>query len=202
MKSSKGSAFERQICKELSLWWTQKERSPREDCFWRTAGSGARAKVRGRRGQSTYGQSGDICATDPSASVFTDLLTIEIKRGYSKSTFADLLDRPDNAARQFYEQCFEQVIESAEQANSFGWMLITKRDKRLPLVCMPKWVYKALGLFHHHHNNKVVKLEVPIRIGEKDQLNVVYIMTFGEWLNSVTPDIIRKAYDEFGFEEK
>ena len=43
-KAYKGSEFEREMCKCLSLWWTD---SKRDDVFWRSAQSGGRAP-RGR----------------------------------------------------------------------------------------------------------------------------------------------------------
>jgi len=42
---AKGSSFEREICTILSKWWTNNER---DDVFWRTAGSGARATTRSK----------------------------------------------------------------------------------------------------------------------------------------------------------
>ncbi len=58
----KGSNFEREICKLLSLWWTNDKR---DDIFWRTSGSGARATTRSKTKQKTFGQYGDVQATDP-----------------------------------------------------------------------------------------------------------------------------------------
>lgn len=48
----KGSVFEREICKALGRWWTDGER---DDIFWRTAGSGARATCRLERGKVLRG---------------------------------------------------------------------------------------------------------------------------------------------------
>ena len=59
---AKGSQFERTVCKDLSLWWTK---GKRDDVFWRTSGSGARAKTRSKTGEKTFGQYGDVQATDP-----------------------------------------------------------------------------------------------------------------------------------------
>src|SRR5882762_8826232 len=64
----KGSAFERKICKRLSLWVTNGER---EDCFWRSAMSGGRATVQHRKGVGNR-QPGDICSVAVEGHVFTD----------------------------------------------------------------------------------------------------------------------------------
>lgn len=137
----KGSAYEREICTLLSRWWTG---GKRDDVFWRSSGSGARAKVRGRRGRRTAGQHGDICATDPIGDTLVDLLTIEIKRGYSSSTFQDLVDRRDDSGWQCWEQWIEQAVESHELAGSFSWLLIARRDRRRAISMFPWHLWTSL----------------------------------------------------------
>lgn len=137
MSSKKGSAFERELCKQISLWWTKDLEEPRSDCFWRTAGSGGRATVRSKKNQKTAGHYGDICATDTVGIPFLKLVTLEVKRGYSRHTIADLLDKPDGAAKQMYEKWFEQAEKSAKDAGSYSWMIIVKRDRRETLVIYP-----------------------------------------------------------------
>jgi hypothetical protein len=134
-KAQKGSAFERQICKELSLWWTEGQR---DDVFWRTSGSGARATTRGKRGSSTYGQYGDIAATDPIGEPLLKFVTIELKRGYNKATPWDLLDAPEKAAKQTFEKFLCQAEDQRCAADTPGFWLITKRDQRQPIITMPK----------------------------------------------------------------
>ncbi len=139
--SAKGSDYERELCVRLSLWWT---RDKRDDIFWRSAASGARAKVRGRQGRDTAGQHGDIAATDAIGAPLTDLLTIEIKRGYSEYTIQDCLDRSDDNAQQEWETWFEQTMESYEDAGSFAWLMITRRDRRQAMAWFPKFLLKEL----------------------------------------------------------
>lgn len=139
--NKKGSAFEREICKQLSLWWTNDDR---DDIFWRTAGSGARAKVRSKKGKKTFGQAADIQATDPIGQPLIDLCCIELKKGYSKSTFADLIDAPDSAAEQMYSKFISQAKQDASNAGCPYWMLICKRDRREPVIIIPKSLYDDL----------------------------------------------------------
>ena len=142
-RASKGSTFERKICTLLSEWWSD---GARDDIFWRTAGSGARAKVRGRKKKSTAGQHGDICATDPIGQPLIDVFTMELKRGYNRHTIADLLDKPIGATKQEYEKWIEQAIESHTQARSFTWMLIVQRDRRDTLVFVPDYALDKLTI--------------------------------------------------------
>lgn len=71
----KGSEFERQICKKLSLWVTDGKRT---DVFWRTAMSGGRATVANAKGESVR-QLGDITAVAPEGHALSNPLVLECK---------------------------------------------------------------------------------------------------------------------------
>jgi hypothetical protein len=77
---AKGSAFERAICKRLSLWLSRGER---DDLFWRSAMSGGRATLRLRqdlaRIQINKAQAGDVTAINQQAYDFAEKLFIECK---------------------------------------------------------------------------------------------------------------------------
>lgn len=79
-KSKKGGGFERKMCKRLSLWYSHGER---DDIFWRTAGSGARATCRMKQGLMTADSAGDMCAIHESAKRLTAKSIWEFKRGYT-----------------------------------------------------------------------------------------------------------------------
>jgi hypothetical protein len=66
---AKGSSFERDICKRLSLWVSDGEE---QDCFWRSAMSGGRSTVANRRGVKLNRQAGDITSTSPEGHALTD----------------------------------------------------------------------------------------------------------------------------------
>lgn len=136
---SKGSSFERKLCKQLSLWWTHGER---DDIFWRTSGSGARAKSRGKQGAKTFGQYGDMQATDPIGQPLIDLFTFEFKIGYGKASFSDILDKGSKAAKQIWEKWVHQVQGDHFDGHSFAWALITKRDRREPIIFIPSYAYR------------------------------------------------------------
>lgn len=131
---AKGQQFERDVCVLLSRWWTGGEN---DSVFWRTANSGGRATVRGKKGKTTRGQYGDICATDPIGQPFIDLFNVEIKRGYSRHTFADILDCPSNGAMPKYLEWFVKAQKTSEEAGTYSWLLIAKRDRREPLIFVP-----------------------------------------------------------------
>lgn len=135
---AKGSKFERSVCTDLSHWWSCDER---DDLFWRTAGSGGRATVRGRRGKQTEGACGDIYSTHKSSRKLTRLITFELKRGYNRATLADVADASPQAKMQTFEDWFEQAELSANNGRTPFWALIHKRDRREAMIYFPHLLY-------------------------------------------------------------
>ena len=127
---AKGSQFERDFARKLSLWWTGDER---DDIFWRSTTSGARATTRAKVGKKTSGSYGDITAIDPVGLPFLKAFTPELKRGYNRETVQDLIDWDRGAWREW----IVKARKSAEQAGSKWWMLVVKRDRREPLMVVP-----------------------------------------------------------------
>jgi len=179
--SAKGSSFERHICKLLSLWWTENER---DDVFWRTSGSGARAKTRSKKNQTTFGQYGDVQAIDPIGQPLIDLCTIEIKTGYSKYSYADLLDRTPNHKIQMYEKFIEQAQTDCHNAEAFSWLLITKRNRRETLICFPVQIHKIL------YNMKCALL-VSSTIVNSINKHTFVVTTLRNFLTKVHPKYIK-----------
>lgn len=134
-RQQKGSSFERDICRQLSVWWTGDPDT--HDIFWRTSQSGGRATSRAKAGKRNKHHCGDIAAIDPSGARFTNLVTPELKRGYPKADPIALLDRPKNAAQQPFEAFLEQAITAAERGGTPFWMIIHKRDRREAMVYFP-----------------------------------------------------------------
>lgn len=133
----KGAAFERLLCTKLSLWWTQYDEEARDDVFWRTSQSGGRATTRAKKGKKTKGHCGDICATDPIGQPLIDAITIEAKRGYSKHTIHDIIDKPKKAAKQEWEKWIEQAKAAMVRAGSRSWMIVAARNRRKEIVVVP-----------------------------------------------------------------
>jgi len=169
MKSAKGGAFEREVCKQLSLWWTK---GARDDIFWRASNSGGRATVRRKKGLSTFGHCGDVAATDPIGQPLTRAVTIELKRGYTHSTVADVFDRPEHIAQTQFEGFIEQAVRAAENANTPFWMLVTRRNHRRAIVFFPAGLWNQLrenGAFEDRNTNEpMIKFTSRIRFTKPD----------------------------------
>lgn len=111
---AKGGDYEREICKRLSLWLTN---GRDDDQLWRSSQSGGRATSRAKRGKGTKGHAGDTVATGKYGARLLKLVTLEIKRGYSKvANVHSLLDlRPRNDAVQVYEDWMWQTELAADR---------------------------------------------------------------------------------------
>jgi hypothetical protein len=72
----KGSAFERLLCRKLSLWLSHGERS---DLLWRSSMSGGRATLQLAKDEVNRAQSGDLTAIARDAYRFCDRTFIEAK---------------------------------------------------------------------------------------------------------------------------
>ena len=130
----KGSEFERSICKQLSLWWTD---GKRDDIFWRSSQSGGRATSRAKKGKKTAGQEGDICATHRSGDPLVRLFSIELKRGYNAVCPDTILSAGPTAAQQQFDKFLTQAMEASRRGGTYFWLLIHKIDKRSPMVYFP-----------------------------------------------------------------
>lgn len=140
----KGSVFERKMCKMLSLWWT---RGKRDDVFWRTSGSGARATTRSKQGKRTHGQYGDVQAVDSIGEPLTKLVVIELKCGYNKGSLADLVYRWDDEKPCLFEKFIRQAEkESAarEGRSNEEWILLVKQDYKEVILLTTQDIWESI----------------------------------------------------------
>lgn len=184
---AKGSSFERWAAKRLSLWWTQDEDPPRDDVFWRTDGSGARATARAKRGKGTSNSCGDIGILDPCGQPLLDLIAFELKRGYSRYSVQDLLDHnPAKGGKPEYLKWIEKAERVRQAAGAYSWMLIVKRDQKLPLVIYPN----ELNLMVATPNWPGFTLRIK---DEKDCWTQIKASLLEDWLEVVRPEMVIKA---------
>lgn len=142
-RSSKGSRFEREFCKKLSTWWSGGEA---DDLFWRTSQSGGRATTRGKKGKTTRGHVGDICATDEAGAPLLRFLCFELKRGYNRHTLHDLIDKPAFSAEQEIEKWIVQARVARTLSGARYWAVVAQRDRREPLLIVPAGLLNLLGV--------------------------------------------------------
>lgn len=126
----KGSSFERHICKQLSLWASNKADAA---VFWRTSGSGARAEVLSQHGQFIGEIAGDVGAIKPIGRELIQSVFIECKHVGDLQLTNFLLDRPSAIQKHF--------MKAKHQAEKYAKVPVTiVKQNRLPiLVCIDEW---------------------------------------------------------------
>lgn len=200
---AKGGRFEREFCVALSEWWAGEKDA---DIFWRSQGSGGRAKRRGRKGLQTAGSHGDIMATDASGAPFIELITIELKRGYSHKNVMDLIERKATGPQTQIEAWIQQAEESAENAGSFSWMLVIRRDQREAIVLMPQPLVKefqAKGCFWDKPHPFATFVFEMRHFATNSKKRIICtsrrrlsIMTLTQWLKCVSPKVVKQLARE------
>jgi hypothetical protein len=192
-KSNKGPRFEREFCKQLSLWWTHGES---DAVFWRSDSSGARATSRTKRNKQTYGQYGDIQAVHPSGFPLIDLLTIELKRGYKGTSIQDLFDKPRDQNASEMESFIDQAIRQAKDAKTPGWMLVVRKDRRNAVVIFSQSkrlvALRSQLIMHGYHLARWM-----YKRHENGRRATVWMTTW-ESLQRVNPDCLKEHTIGFG----
>lgn len=179
----KGADFERKLCKELSKWWTY---DTRDDVFWRSSQSGGRATVRFRKGQSTAGSYGDICALDPIGEPLLKLFTIELKRGEYVKHPGDLLDCTGSCTSHPFLQAVKQAREAHERAGSRSWLLIVKRDFKHSTIFFPSRLLITGEPLHGFQKELIAEPVFRYRISGEDFVG----MRLEKFLSTVDPATI------------
>ena len=185
--ANKGTPYERKICGILSKWWTE---DARDDVFWRSAASGARATMRRGRGKATANQDGDITATDPIGNILTDLFVIELKRGYKKWSVMDEVDALEKAATQQLTEFWQQVAPPAYEQGKQP-MLIFQRDRRQSCVVISLTAYQALEGYTDFED-VLPWLRLDFMFGNEHE--TIIIMRLTDFLSTVDADILTRLH--------
>jgi len=140
--AGKGSKFERDMARAFSMWFSE---GKSDELFWRVMGSGGRATRRSRTGKAVKNQSfGDLEATSPESKVFTDAVVVELKRGYGRWSFEDVIDNKVASTQPWAKFC-QQTLESWRDSGRRFWMVVYKRDQRHNMVALQPeffiWLY-------------------------------------------------------------
>lgn len=194
MKSQKGSSFEREVCVDLSLWFSNGES---DAIFWRSSQSGGRAKTRSKTGKTTFGAYGDIAAVHPSGLVVTQIAILELKRGYKQWSPFDCLDakpisfdkKDSKPAVQTFQSFVIQMNEDKRISGIPYSILIYQRDKR----------HKGVGIetpLLNKLKNWCGDFKFP-HIRYKARCDYTFIR-FDNFFNWATPESFKELHNELG----
>jgi hypothetical protein len=141
--STKGPQFEREMAGALSRWWTAGER---DDLAWRTAGSGARATTRAKKGKTTANAAGDLAATDAAIQPLFDVFAFELKRGLNAVSPFDLLFRPRRkwVVKRSIDAWVGQASLAAAVAGARTWAIVHRPDRQEAMVYADSAVLQTL----------------------------------------------------------
>jgi|WetSurMetagenome_2_1015567.scaffolds.fasta_scaffold05051_2 hypothetical protein len=178
---AKGGSFENEICKQLSLWWSDGQR---DDLLRRTAGSGGQATSRWKGGKDTANQHGDISFSDEIAKPLIDRYNIECKTGYASTVKWDILDLIDSKQKiTVIEKFWDQCAYDAARTNKTP-LLIFRRNGRGKCVMIDKREKRKLEAYLTFLSKNI------------NYNDTWYIFTLSGFLEVVTPDIIKALQNE------
>lgn len=132
---AKGSAFERDCCKRLSLFIT---RGARDDVLWRSAMSGGRATLQLRQDIVNRAQSGDMTAIAPEGYALCDRCLFECK-SYRDLDIPQGLLKDTGLLARFWRDTYRAAARYGKEP-----VLIAKQVRLPTLVLCPP----SLKLFH------------------------------------------------------
>jgi len=114
---AKGGAFENELCKRFSLWWSK---GMRQDIFERTRGSGSKFTCGIKRGEQdkTSNWAGDMMACDPIGKPLVDYFFFEFKTGYAKAGLSvlNILDKKRKIEKPILLKWWEKAQEERKKS--------------------------------------------------------------------------------------
>ena len=159
--SKKGSGFERQIAKELSIWWSE---GKREDIFYRSNASGARFTQRKKAGKDTANQAGDLSFTDSEGELLIKNFNFELKTGYGTKTKSgitkwDVLDFIDSRQEEpvlmkMWKQCYRDAVSTHRKP-----ILIFRRNGRSPCIAFLAEYFNYLIGFFNLPESSIIQID-------------------------------------------
>jgi hypothetical protein len=159
----KGSRFEREVCKTLSLWWSEGKIA---EVFWRE-GSGSK---------STVTQSMHLCGDIFQFNHDYPFLPCSVELKFHKDFEWDsLFENSTGKTTQNIPNWWDQCVRDAERAHHLP-VLIFKKNYRPPFIALP---YNAVP--------PQVRVNVPHIIWNNN-----FIGNFEEFLRQCTPKEFRK----------
>lgn len=169
---AKGSGYEREIAKFLTVWITGIEKPY---LFWRSPSSGALCTI-----ANADSVSGDIIPIRDEGKFLTNVFSVEVKTGYPKADFFQHFKGLKNdIIKDFWLQC----CLDADKAKKYP-MLIFKKSGLKPIVGINNTVRAELSDY--------VELPKSLMVIYDDNTQSINFYDMNVFFGVVTPDIIKK----------
>ena len=182
--SKKGTPFEREICKEISLWWSWGQR---DDLVWRTATSGGRATSRFETSElDTQYAFGDLAPTHKDIYPLFDFLLFEVKRGYNKTLdVMEEVDFPSHLVKiPQIQDWWATAQRDAIRAGRPETIIVGKRDHRKNYCVIST---EFFDLIESQHEESFQDPHITIR---NEKIHVV-ICLFTDWFAYFEPEDLK-----------
>lgn len=168
MGSIKGSEFERLICKELTIWLTNKKKPY---AFWRMPASGALATL-----HENQNLSGDIIGLTEEAKYYTNKISIECKTGYpNTSVWQHFKNIKNFGIKQFWKQC----VSDALLAEKMPMLIYRRRGKQIIVGIKREDYNKNKRLL-----SKLVSMSIKFK---NDELPEIIFFGFVDFFKNISP---------------
>jgi hypothetical protein len=180
-KSSKGSQYERDVCRQLSLWWTE---GKDDNSFWRTSQSGGRATTRAKQKLKTPNSYGDVGYLDIEGKPFIDKVLLELKRGYTKDiSVLDFLDK--NKGEPILLKWWDKAEKERKLAKRKHTIIIFRRDRHKSCILISASLFaKMIDWFGDFSRNYIIIKR------NKLKLIAIELDQFLDWCH---PDFFKRA---------
>ena len=195
MSSSKGGSFEREICKRLSLWFTNNKT---EDAFWRSKSSGGRGtqRAKNKNKELNIEDFGDIRSDLPEGKPFCEFFCTELKTGYAKKIKTkegnkihnwSVMDHIDAGKNQKNFQLFEFWEQSKRDAKISKRipLLIFRRQQKQACICMRIDLFQLFYGWFKTTENKKFSVNFPFILinnyENQDDLVIIGLDDFFSW---------------------
>lgn len=197
-KGQKGNKFEREFCKQLSLWWSWNKR---DDIFWRTSASGARATIRSRKNIKTADSYGDITAMRKSGKLLTQNCLIELKRGYTTKkgkkniSWIDVLNIIDTTknikTKPALYEWWLKAEKQAKEAKRKYILIIFRRDRKEACLMLNE---KIFLICNQYSLSEIKYIKTIFKKAKNKKVIIININDFFKWCPPSTFKHILRKY--------
>ncbi len=179
---AKGSAFERDICRKLSLWVTL---GTKHDVLWRSGGSGSM----GTKGTSTN-QFGDICSVDPLGEPLVQNFVVECKNYADAKLGNSIYQRPGSLLFRWWKTLLRDVAKAEEATKLRKIPLLIIKEKRRPALVATD----IMGMARFHNISPICCIATPLKDKDGNYFHT-YIYTLRAIIGTKAGDVFKSEQE-------
>lgn len=172
----KGSAFERAICRLLSLWISN---TTNPNIFWRSSMSGGRATIGKSRQEVNIYESGDIAAISPEGYPYIERFFFELKHYNDLGIANFFLGRPSTLMK-FWKTARKEALYYNKEP-----LLIVKENYVPDIVLFTPKLFNHLTVLTSNYNYTTISVD--------DEIIIAILLE--NWIKTFSPVLKEKGVD-------